>query len=148
MPAVLWCCFLQTRDGSPASATDSWTALSSLAHPQLSKALHTSAGHSPDLGWPCSLSSSWPWVVPAPPFDYSQPNPFLPVSHTPPHPMPGLSFALPSPSPTSPCLSPIVLSSRAKGWSDAFHRCSAGSLCCSLRFLMALRCWAAVSWQF
>lgn len=81
---VLWCCFLQTQDGSPASATDSWTALSSLAHPQLSKALHTSAGHSPDLGWPCSLSSSWPWVVPAPPFDYSQPNPFLPVSHTPP----------------------------------------------------------------
>lgn len=63
-------------------------------------------------------------------------------------PRPGLSFALPSPSPTSPCLSPIVLSSHAKGWSDAFHRCSAGSFCCSLRFRMALRCWAAVSWQF
>lgn len=60
-----------------------WTsALSSWVSPQVSKALLASAGFSPDLGWPDSLSSSWLWVVPVPPSGYSQHKPFLPVFST------------------------------------------------------------------
>lgn len=76
---VVLSCFFQTRIFNLSYRQLS--ALSSWVSPQLSQALHTSAWYSPDLGWPCCLSFSWPRVMPAPPFDYSQPKPFLPVSH-------------------------------------------------------------------